>query len=327
MSDYKARVAEFAAQYKELVNQIGQVIVGQRQVVTDLLKTIFAGGHALLEGVPGLGKTLLVATLGDVFTLKTSRIQFTPDLMPTDILGTNLILEDEKGRKFWQFQRGPIFAQILLADEINRATPKTQSALLQAMQEGNVTVAGQTYPLEKPFFVLATQNPIEMEGTYPLPEAQVDRFLTKIFINYPSQEELAAILDLTTGVKQNHAQHVLDGAQILQAQQLAAEIPVPDRVREAISKIVFATHPDSPLATDAVKKYIRYGASPRGGQALLRTARVGALIDGRYSIGLDDVRDVLLICLRHRLLLSFEGQAEGVRPDDILDELAKKVLK
>jgi MoxR-like ATPase len=327
MTDYKARVAEFAGQYQEVVKQIGQVIVGQRQVVTDLLKTVFAGGHSLIEGVPGLGKTLLVQTLGDVFQLKTSRIQFTPDLMPTDILGTNLILEDEKGRKYWQFQRGPVFAQIVLADEINRATPKTQSALLQAMQERNVTIAGHTYQLDEPFFVLATQNPIEMEGTYPLPEAQIDRFLTKIFINYPSQEELVSILDQTTGVRQAKAQKVLDGPQILAAQQLAAEIPVTDRVREAISKLVFATHPDSPLATEAVKKYIRYGSSPRGGQALMRTARVGALIDGRYSVGLDDVRDALFICLRHRLLLSFEGQAEGVKPDDILDELAKKVLK
>ncbi len=327
MTDYKARVAEFAQQYKQLGEQIGKVIVGQQTVVRDLLRTIFADGHALIEGVPGLGKTLLVQTLGQVFALKANRIQFTPDLMPTDILGTNMIVEDASGHKSFQFQKGPIFAQIILADEVNRATPKTQSALLQAMQERQVTVAGTTYDLELPFFVIATQNPIEMEGTYPLPEAQVDRFLTKIYINYPQLAELNKILDQTTGVAAPQASRVMDAKQILAAQRLAAEMPVPDHVREAIGKLILATHPESELAGDTVKKYLRFGASPRGGQALMRTARVGALMDGRYSVSLDDVREAMHICLRHRLLLSFEGEAEGVKTDDILAEVAKKVLK
>lgn len=327
MTDYKARVAEFSQQYRQLTEQIGKVIVGQQTVVQDLLRTVFADGHALIEGVPGLGKTLLVQTLGQVFALKTSRIQFTPDLMPADILGTNMIVENAAGHKSFQFQRGPIFAQIVLADEINRATPKTQSALLQAMQERQVSTAGTTYDLELPFFVIATQNPIEMEGTYPLPEAQVDRFLTKIYIDYPQLADLAKILDQTTGVAAPSAARVMDGAQILAAQRLAAEMPVPDHVRESISKLILATHPESDLAGETIKKYVRYGASPRGGQALMRTARVGALMDGRYSVSLDDVRDAMYICLRHRLLLSFEGEAEGIKTDDILDEVAKKTLK
>jgi MoxR-like ATPase len=327
MTDYKARVAEFTQQFKLVMEQIGQVIVGQQQVVTDLLKTIFAGGHALIEGVPGLGKTLLVSTLGQVFELSTSRIQFTPDLMPTDILGTNILLEEAGGRKRFEFQKGPIFAQIVLADEINRATPKTQSALLQAMQERAVTVAGVTYPLQPPFFVMATQNPIEMEGTYPLPEAQIDRFLSKILINYPDRAELQAILDRTTGAAELKAKKVLNGAQIIVFQNLAAELPVPDHVKEAVSKLILATHPESELATDAVKKYVRYGSSPRGGQALLRIAKVAALIDGRYSVGLDDVKDAVGIGMRHRLLLSFEGEAEGVKTDDLLADVVKKYLK
>ena len=327
MSDYKERLADFASRFKEVKNQLGKVIVGQQPVVLSLLKTIFAGGHSLIEGVPGLGKTLLVQSLGQVFELGASRIQFTPDLMPTDIIGTNIIMEDEKGRKAFQFQRGPIFSQIVLADEINRATPKTQSALLQAMQERNVTVAGHTYPLQEPFFVLATQNPIEMEGTYPLPEAQVDRFLTKIFIDYPTKKELDSILDQTTGVETPRAQKVMNGQQIIEVQRLAAEIPVPDHVRDAVSSLILATHPETEGALNTVKRYVRYGSSPRGGQALMRVSKVAAMIDGRYSVGLDDVREALLICLRHRLLLSFEGEAEGIKTDDILAEVAKKVLK
>ena len=327
MSDYQTRVTAFAHTFAQVREQIGKVIVGQHQVVLDLLKTIFAGGHSLIEGVPGLGKTLLVSTLGQVFDLSTGRIQFTPDLMPTDILGTNIIVEDANGRKRFDFQRGPIFAQIVLADEINRATPKTQSALLQAMQERNVTIAGTTYDLAPPFFVLATQNPIEMEGTYPLPEAQVDRFLTKILIDYPTQQELMSILDQTTGGTTRIGSKVMTGPQIVDIQRLAAEIPVPDHVREAVSKLVLATHPENDLATEQVKKYVRYGASPRGGQALLLTAKVSALIDGRYSVGIDDVKDVLGICLRHRLLLSFEGEAEGMSTDDIIKDLAARLLK
>jgi len=327
MSDYKARVAEFSKQFTQITEQIGQVIVGQRPVVLDLLKTIFAGGHALIEGVPGLGKTLLVSTLGQVFHLSTNRIQFTPDLMPTDILGTNIIVEDAGGRKRFEFQKGPIFAQIVLADEINRATPKTQSALLQAMQEHAVTAAGTTFELAPPFFVIATQNPIEMEGTYPLPEAQVDRFLTKILIEYPNHQEMMAILDRTTGVETSHAKKVLDGPEICAVQQLAAELPVPDHIRELVAKLVLATHPDNEHAPESVKKYVRYGASPRGGQALLRIAKVAALIDGRFAPSVDDVRDALGICLRHRLLLSFEGDAEGIKTDDLLSELAKKFVK
>ncbi len=327
MSEYKARVAEFAETFKQVRAEIGKVVVGQEKVVLDLLKTVFADGHSLIEGVPGLGKTLLVSTLGQVFDMSTSRIQVTPDLRPTDILGTNIIVEDAAGRKCFDFQRGPIFSQLVLADEINRATPKTQSALLQAMQERTISIAGTTYELDKPFFVLATQNPIEMEGTYPLPEAQIDRFLTKILIEYPSQKGLMMILDQTTGVDRPTANKVMNGQEIRAAQQLAAEIPVPDHVRETVSKLILATHPESELSSEKVKKYIRYGASPRGGQALLLTAKVSALIDGRFSVAIDDVRDVLGICLRHRLLLSFEGEAEGVNTDDILKDLAAEMLK
>jgi MoxR-like ATPase len=327
MSDYQARVAEFSALLREVRTQIGQVIVGQQTVVAELLKTIFANGHSLIEGVPGLGKTLLVSTLGQVFRLGSRRIQFTPDLMPADILGTNLIVEDASGRKRFEFQKGPVFTQIVLADEINRATPKTQSALLQAMQERSVSVAGATYDLDKPFFVLATQNPIEMEGTYPLPEAQIDRFLTKILIQYPNQQDLMAILDRTTGAAPLEVKSVMDGPKIIAAQKLAAEVPVPDHVRDAVGRLVLATHPDSDLASDMVKKYVRYGASPRGGQALLMTAKVTSLMDNRYSVSLDDIKSVLHICMRHRLLLSFEGEAEGIKTDDILADLEKKILK
>jgi len=327
MTDYKARVADFADKFNRVREEIGKAVVGQHQVVLELLKTIFAGGHALVEGVPGLGKTLLVHTLGEVFALETRRIQFTPDLMPTDILGTNIIVEDAAGRKSFEFQRGPIFAQIVLADEINRATPKTQSALLEAMQERAVSVAGTTYRLAPPFFVLATQNPIEMEGTYPLPEAQVDRFLAKILISYPNEQELASILDQTTGIETPALNRIMTGDEIIDAQRLAAEMPVPEHVRDAVSKVVLATHPETPTALEKVKKFIRFGSSPRGGQALLRTAKVSALIDGRYSVGIDDVRDVLPMCLRHRLLLSFEGEAEGVNPGELLAEIAHKVLK
>jgi MoxR-like ATPase len=327
MTDYKAQVSHFAETFGQVRAEIGKVVVGQDRVVFDLLKTIFAGGHSLIEGVPGLGKTLLVSTLGQVFDLETGRIQFTPDLMPTDILGTNIIVEDATGRKRFEFQRGPIFAQIVLADEINRATPKTQSALLQAMQERNVSIAGTTYELTPPFFVLATQNPIEMEGTYPLPEAQVDRFLTKIVIDYPNQKDLMTILDQTTGALRPKADRVMDGEAIIAAQQLAQQIPVPDHVREVVSKLVLSTHPENELANPTVKKYIRYGSSPRGGQALLLMAKVAALVDGRFSVGIDDVREVVGICLRHRLLLSFEGEAEGMTTDKILDDLAADLLK
>ncbi len=323
----ESQVAKFTEKYQSVVQEIGKVFVGQNEVVENILKTIFAGGHALLEGVPGLGKTLLVRTISQVCSLSFKRIQFTPDLMPADIIGTNIIVEDGQGHKQFQFQFGPVFAQIVLADEINRATPKTQSALLEAMQEHSVTSGGKTYRLKEPFFVLATQNPIEMEGTYPLPEAQVDRFLAKIFIDYPDQDELTMILDQTTAAKSPEANKILSGEDILELRKLALEVPIASHVKDLVTKIVYATHPNSPSAPDMVKKYVRYGASPRGGQALILMGKVSALIAGRYNVSEEDIVNILSPCLRHRIILSFEGEAEGIKQDDIIAEALKAAKK
>ncbi|UKL00407.1 AAA family ATPase [Brevibacillus brevis] len=316
---------EDCLQRVELVRQeIGKVLVGQKEVVEQLLWAVFAGGHALLEGVPGLGKTLLVRTLSQAFELSFQRIQFTPDLMPTDITGTNILLVDEKGQQSFQFQHGPIFAHVVLADEINRATPKTQSALLEAMQERTVSAGGVTRPLPEPFFVLATQNPLEQEGTYPLPEAQMDRFLLKIDVPYPTEEELKMIVRQTTTSQVITVEKVASAEQIADIQQAAREVLVADAVLDYAVKLLLATHPGQ-QATASVNKYVRNGAGPRGVQAIVSLAKVRALLAGRYNLAYEDVTAVALPALRHRIFLNFEGEANGIRPDrvimDILDEL------
>jgi MoxR-like ATPase len=304
--------------------EVGQVIVGQQNVVRHVLVAILAGGHTLLEGVPGLGKTMLIRTLGQALSLSFSRIQFTPDLMPADITGTDIMEETPDGQRVFRFQPGPIFANLVLADEINRATPKTQSALLEAMQEHTVTVANETYPLPAPFFVLATQNPLEMEGTYPLPEAQLDRFLFKVNVLFPTAAELTEIVNRTTGGSVPAAQPVAGGPQISAMQQLARQVPMPSHVGDYVSRLVINTHPGQSSAP-AVRSYVRYGASPRAAQALVLAAKIWALLDGRYNVSFDDVTAVAAAALRHRLILNFEGQAEGVEPDTIIGALLEAV--
>lgn len=305
----------------ELVRQeIGKVVVGQKDVVEQLLWAVFAGGHALLEGVPGLGKTLLVRTLSQAFELSFQRIQFTPDLMPTDITGTNILLVDETGQQSFQFQPGPIFAHVVLADEINRATPKTQSALLEAMQERTVSAGGVTRSLPAPFFVLATQNPLEQEGTYPLPEAQMDRFLLKIDVPYPTEEELKAIVLRTTTGKGAEVEKVASAEQIAEIQQAAREVLVADAVLDYAVRLLLSTHPGAQAVT-SVNQYVKGGAGPRGVQAMVALAKVRALLAGRYNLSYDDVEAVALPALRHRIFLNFEGEANGIRPDQIVRDI------
>jgi MoxR-like ATPase len=300
--------------------EVGKIIVGQGEVIRCVLISILSNGHVLLEGVPGLGKTMIIRTLGRALTLDFSRVQFTPDLMPADITGTEIMEEGEDGRRAFRFQRGPVFANLVLADEINRATPKTQSALLEAMQEHTVTIANSTYALPAPFFVLATQNPIEQEGTYPLPEAQLDRFMFKVNVAFPSPEHLTEILNRTTGGVEPSVSAVAHADELIAMQELARQIPIPASVSDFVSRLIVATHPgQSPSET--VNSYIRYGASPRGGQALVLGAKVMALFDGRLNVSFDDVTALAPAALRHRLLLNFEGQAAGVSPDDIIADL------
>lgn len=318
---------EFAALARTIEQEVGKVIVGQKDVVRSALICILAGRHALLEGVPGLGKTMLIRTLADVLDMKFSRIQFTPDLMPADIVGTDILEETEEGRRQFRFQQGPIFANLVLADEINRATPKTQSAMLEAMQEKTVTVAGRRYDLEKPFFVLATQNPLEMEGTYPLPEAQLDRFLFKVNVTFPAVEDLVAILDRTTGVDVPEASTVASAQQVIQMGHLALSTPIAPHVSEYVARLIVATHPDSELSTVMVRQYVQVGASPRGAQALIIGAKVNALLEGRFNVSFDDIAAVAAPSLRHRILLNFEGQAEAISPDAIVADLLATVKK
>ena len=317
----KQQLDEFRKDFHRLKSEISKVIVGQQEIVDDTLISLIAGGHVLLEGVPGLGKTLTVRTLADALHLEFHRIQFTPDLMPADLIGTQVIAEAGDGRKVFEFQKGPLFANVLLADEINRATPKTQSALLEAMQEHSVTVAGVTHILSEPFFVMATQNPLEMEGTYPLPEAQLDRFFVKLLVKYPKVSDLETILDRTTENLKPKAEAVLSGERILQMSQLSRMIPIANDVRRYGIALVVATHPDHELASAAAKKYVRYGASPRGLQALILGAKIRAILDNRYHVARDDLKTMALPVLRHRMILNFEGQAEGISADDVIRKM------
>ncbi|MFQ5897997.1 MAG: AAA family ATPase [Candidatus Methylomirabilia bacterium] len=314
------RLKEFVEAFGGLKAEVQKVIVGHDEVITHVLVSLFAGGHVLLEGVPGLGKTLLIKTLAQGLDLTFSRIQFTPDLMPADIMGTTMIAEDAEGRKHFQFQKGPMFGHILLADEVNRATPKTQSALLEGMQEGAVTVSGIAHPLPSPFFVLATQNPIEMEGTYPLPEAQLDRFLFKLRVKYPALEELNEIIDRTTRPRDAEVRRVMTGSSVMSYRELVREVPVASHVRDMASFIVLATHPDWEGAPERTRRFIRYGASPRGAQALVLGAKGRALTEGRFNVSVEDLRALAWPALRHRIILNFEGEAEGVDVDDLIAE-------
>ncbi len=316
---------DFRTDFHRLRAEIAKVIVGQREILDDMLISLIAGGHVLLEGVPGLGKTLTVRTLADALHLDFRRIQFTPDLMPADLIGTNVLAESADGKKVFEFQRGPLFANVLLADEINRATPKTQSALLESMQEHSITVAGTTHKLTEPFFVMATQNPLEMEGTYPLPEAQLDRFFCKLLVPYPLVSDLEIILDRTTESLKPKAEAVLTGDRILQMSALARQIPIASEVRRYGIAIVVATHPDHEFASASAKKYVRYGASPRGLQSLILGAKIRAILDSRYHVSRDDLRMMALPVLRHRLILNFEGQAEGIQPDDVIRKIIADV--
>jgi len=320
-------IEQFSKLAQAIEAEVGRVIVGQKDVVRGVIICILAGRHALLEGVPGLGKTMLIRSLADALDLKFARIQFTPDLMPADITGTDILDEDEHGRKVKQFQSGPIFANLLLADEINRATPKTQSALLEAMAEQSVTVANRTYHLEPPFFVLATQNPLEMEGTYPLPEAQLDRFMFKVNVKYPTKQDLVTVLERTTGVDVPHAQKVADGKEIIGMGRLALNTPIASHVNEYVARLIVATHPDDPTAPEKVKQFVRYGASPRGAQALIVGGKINALLEGRFNVSFEDIAAVAPTALRHRLLLNFEGLAEGISTDDIIADLLRAIVK
>ena len=321
------RVLAFQKDFLELEREIGKRIVGHKEVVRGVLTALFAGGHCLLEGVPGLGKTLLVRTLGEVLRLKFNRIQFTPDLMPADIIGTNLVIQNPDGDRVFRFQKGPLFTQILLADEINRATPKTQSAMLEAMQERSVSSGGKTYILDPPFLVLATQNPIEMEGTYPLPEAQLDRFLSKLIVEFSSPEELRVILDRTIDAEEPKIRAVMDGARVLAHQGLVREVIAAPHVKDYASRLVWATHPESDMAPERVRKFVRFGSSPRGAQALVLAGKVASLVEGRYNVGFDDIRAAAYPSFRHRILLNFEGEAEGIRTEQIVDDVLEAVPK
>lgn len=324
-SDLEKAVAEFGSSFKRLEQEIGRVIVGNQEVVRLTLAAIFAGGHVLLEGVPGLGKTLLVKSIAKTLGLRFKRIQFTPDLMPSDVTGTQVLTEDESGKRSFIFKPGPVFANIVLADEINRATPKTQASLLEAMEERQTTVLGETHPLPAPFFVLATQNPVELEGTYPLPEAQLDRFLVKLILQLPSSEELKIILTRTTGAQIPEASPVFaegKGAEYVQwMKEMVRNVAVADPMLEVLSRMIAALTPGSSFATEKVKRYVRFGPGPRGAQAVMLCAKVCALIDGRVNLSFDDLRTSILATLRHRLILNFQAEADGVTADAIVSEV------
>jgi len=321
------QIESFRNAYEALRTEIGKVIVGHHAIVEGTLTAVFGGGHVLLEGVPGLGKTLLVRTLGEVLDMSFNRIQFTPDLMPADILGTNIVMEAPGGRREFQFQHGPIFAHLILADEINRATPKTQSAMLEAMQEKSVTAGGEIRKLAEPFFVMATQNPIDQEGTYPLPEAQLDRFFFKLIVGYPSGEELTDVLTRTTESGKPALARVLSKEQIIEFQQLVRGVPVASHVKDYVVRLVMATHPKTETAAPISNQYLRFGSSPRGGQTLMLGAKVRALAHGRFNVSFDDIQAVTPAALRHRLILNFEAEAEGITTDHIITQILQDVPK
>jgi len=320
-AELQARLADFRARFDQLKTEVSKAVIGQEEIIEKTLIAIIAGGHVLLEGVPGLGKTLLVRSLSSALHLNFQRIQFTPDLMPADLIGTKILQDDGHGHSRFEFSPGPIFCNLLLGDEINRATPKTQSALLEAMQEQSVTVGGETRHLKKPFFVLATQNPLEMEGTYPLPEAQLDRFFFKLQVNYPSAEAFDRILDVTTARSLPEVQSVFDGSVLVEMGALARDVPVAPTVRQRVVRLIMATHPETGHAIESVKRYVRYGASPRAGQACLLAAKIRAVLQGRFHVAGEDVFAVALPVLRHRVMLSFEAQADGISADTLLGEV------
>jgi MoxR-like ATPase len=322
---FEQRAAQFTERYKTVYQQISRVIVGHNDIVHGILTCLFVGGHCLLEGVPGLGKTLLVRTLAQTLDLDFTRIQFTPDLMPADILGTNMIVEDQAGKREFQFQKGPIFTQICLADEINRATPKTQSAMLETMQEGSVTISGNVYQMTPPFFVMATQNPIEQEGTYPLPEAQLDRFFFKLLVGYSDRTELNTIVERTTREVIIEPDKVMDGSEIVQWQQLIREVIIAPHVQDYLVRLTLATHPEGPFSLPETNQYLRWGSSPRGAQTLALAAKVQALLAGRFNVSFEDVRRVFLPAMRHRVILNFEAEAEGIEPDKVLLDILQQV--
>jgi len=319
--DPKEQIAKFREVYNSLREEIGKVIVGQDAIVDGTLNALFANGHVLLEGVPGLGKTLLVRTLSQVLDLSFNRIQFTPDLMPADVLGTNMVHETDDGKRAFEFQHGPIFAHLVLADEINRATPKTQSAMLEAMQERSVTIGGEIRKLDLPFFVLATQNPIDQEGTYPLPEAQLDRFFYKLLVDYPTAGELSEIVTRTTEGTKVEVSKVVNGATLIELQQLVQQVPVASHVKDYAVRLILATHPNTETAQEITNQFLKFGSSPRGAQALLLGAKVRALTEGRFNVSFDDVAEVALPALRHRLIVNFEAEAEGVTTDLVLQKI------
>lgn len=319
MEEEKIRI--FAEEFQNIEEEIGRVIIGQKALIRSVLTAMIVGGNVLLEGLPGLGKTQLVKTIGSVMSLDFSRVQFTPDLMPADVTGTSIMTKNAQGEMHLEFRRGPIFSHIVLADEINRATPKTQSALLEAMQEHTVTSGNETYVLPEPFFVLATQNPLESEGTYPLPEAQMDRFLFKLDVAFPNKAELLEIVTATTTGRQQQARAVINGEKLLEMRQVAEQVPVAVPVAEYIMDVVLKSHPDYAEAPEVVKKYVRYGASPRGAQSIMMGARVYALMAGRYNVAYEDVRAVAKAALRHRVILNFEGMAEGITADEVIEAL------
>ena len=319
--DPKEQIVKFREVYNSLREEIGKVIVGQDAIVDGTLNALFANGHVLLEGVPGLGKTLLVRILSQVLDLSFNRSQFTPDLMPADVLGTNMVHETDDGKRAFEFQHGPIFAHLVLADEINRATPKTQSAMLEAMQERSVTIGGEIRKLDLPFFVLATQNPIDQEGTYPLPEAQLDRFFYKLLVDYPTVKELSEIVTRTTEGTKVEVSKVVNGATLIELQQLVQQVPVASHVKDYAVRLILATHPNTETAQEITNQFLKFGSSPRGAQALLLGAKVRALTEGRFNVSFDDVAEVALPALRHRLIVNFEAEAEGVTTDLVLQKI------
>ena len=321
------QVQQFRDNFRIVREEVSRVIVGNDDNIVGIMTCLLARGHVLLEGIPGIGKTKLVQTLADVLHLKFARIQFTPDLMPGDIIGTTIAREDDAGRKHLVFQRGPVFVNLVLADEINRATPKTQSALLEAMQENSVSAGGQTHPLEQPFYVLATMNPLEMEGTYPLPEAQLDRFFFKLRLGFPTADGLHEIIDRTTKQQEPHVDRVLGQGEVLEMREIARSVPVARHVQQYAIDLTLATHPETESATEMVKRFVRFGSSPRGTQALILGGKVNALLNDRLHVACDDIRTVALNALRHRLLLNFDAEAEGVDSDAILKDVLQRVAE